>query len=75
MNTLMKGKTSFVIAHRLSTIGNADIILVIDQGTVIEQGSHLELLAKKGSYFDLYQSQFDSLGQGLVPAAGAFQGS
>lgn len=58
MNKLMKGKTSFVIAHRLSTIKNADTILVLDAGEIVEQGSHQELLDKKGFYHDLYYSQF-----------------
>lgn len=55
----MKGRTSFVIAHRLSTIRDADLILVMKDGDIIEQGSHEELLAKKGFYADLYNSQFD----------------
>lgn len=58
MTDLMKGRTSFVIAHRLSTIRDADLILVMNQGTVIEQGTHHELLAKNGFYADLYNSQF-----------------
>ena len=58
MLTLMENKTTFVIAHRLSTIQNADLILVIHEGNIIEQGSHQELLAKKGFYNELYQSQF-----------------
>ncbi|WP_025691654.1 ABC transporter ATP-binding protein [Paenibacillus zanthoxyli] len=58
MNTLMRGRTSFVIAHRLSTIRDADLILVMNHGTVIEQGSHEELLAQGGFYADLYNSQF-----------------
>lgn len=58
MLTLMKNKTSFVIAHRLSTIINADIILVIHEGRLIEQGTHQSLLEKKGFYHDLYYSQF-----------------
>lgn len=58
MNRLMKGRTSFVIAHRLSTIQGADLILVMDQGEVIEQGTHEELLEKEGFYADLYYSQF-----------------
>ena len=57
-NTIMKGRTSFIIAHRLSTITNADVILVMNKGNVIEQGSHAELMAKKGFYYHLYQSQF-----------------
>ena len=59
MDNLMKGRTSFVIAHRLSTIRDADLILVMKDGDIIEQGSHEELLAKKGFYADLYNSQFD----------------
>jgi ATP-binding cassette subfamily B protein len=55
---LKKGRTSFVIAHRLSTIRNADLILVMNQGKIIEKGSHAELLAQKGFYYDLYNSQF-----------------
>ncbi|MCQ6561990.1 ABC transporter ATP-binding protein [Paenibacillus mendelii] len=58
MNELMQGRTSFVIAHRLSTIRDADLILVMNHGTVIEQGSHEELLAQGGFYADLYESQF-----------------
>lgn len=58
MNTLMKGRTSFVIAHRLSTIRDADLILVMNQGSVIEKGTHVELLEKGGFYADLYNSQF-----------------
>ena len=54
----MKGRTSFVIAHRLSTIKNADIILVMKDGDIIEQGSHEELLKQGGFYADLYNSQF-----------------
>ena len=58
MNNLMKGRTSFVIAHRLSTIQDADLILVMREGTIIEQGSHTELMRKNGFYADLYNSQF-----------------
>lgn len=58
MNRLMEGRTSFVIAHRLSTIRGADLILVMDQGQVIEQGTHDELLEENGFYADLYNSQF-----------------
>ena len=57
-DNLMKGRTSFVIAHRLSTIKNADIILVMKDGDIIEQGSHEELLEQGGFYADLYNSQF-----------------
>ncbi|MBL4934641.1 ABC transporter ATP-binding protein [Clostridium sp. YIM B02515] len=58
MNNLMQGRTSFVIAHRLSTIRDADLILVMNNGTIIEQGNHHELLEKGGFYADLYNSQF-----------------
>lgn len=58
MANLMKGRTSFIIAHRLSTIKNADLILVMNEGAIIEKGTHEELLAKKGFYAELYQSQF-----------------
>ena len=57
-NTIMQGRTSFIVAHRLSTITNADIILVMNKGNIIEQGTHEELLAKKGFYANLYNSQF-----------------
>ena len=60
MAKLRMGRTSFVIAHRLSTIRDADTILVMDKGTLIEQGNHEELMAAKGFYFDLYASQFSS---------------
>ena len=58
MDILMKDRTSFVIAHRLSTIRNADIILVMEKGDIVEQGNHEELVAKGGYYADLYNSQF-----------------
>lgn len=60
MNNLMKNRTSFIIAHRLSTIRDADIILVMDNGDIVEQGSHEVLLQKKGVYFKLYNSQFSN---------------
>ena len=59
MDNLMKGRTSFIIAHRLSTIRNADLILVMNHGDIVEQGTHDDLLAKGGFYADLYNSQFD----------------
>ena len=58
MDELMKGRTSFIIAHRLSTIRDADCILVMDKGTIVEQGNHDELMRKNGFYADLYNSQF-----------------
>ena len=61
MDTLMAGRTSFIIAHRLSTIRNADIILVMRDGDIVEQGSHDELLAQGGFYRDLYQAQFEKV--------------
>lgn len=59
MNNLMRGRTSFVIAHRLSTIKDADVILVMKDGDIIEQGNHEELLRKGGFYAELYNSQFE----------------
>ena len=59
MDKLMQGRTSFIIAHRLSTIKNADLILVMKDGNIIEQGNHEELLKKKGFYAELYNSQFE----------------
>jgi ABC-type multidrug transport system fused ATPase/permease subunit len=58
LRRLLKGRTSFVIAHRLSTITNADRIVVIHDGRIIEQGSHAELLKKQGMYYDLYRTGF-----------------
>ena len=60
MDNLMQGRTSFVIAHRLSTIKDADVILVMNHGDIVEQGNHEELLAKGGFYADLYNSQFEN---------------
>jgi ATP-binding cassette subfamily B multidrug efflux pump len=59
MDVLMKGRTSFIIAHRLSTVRNADLILVMKDGGIVEQGSHDELLARRGFYAEIYASQFD----------------
>ena len=59
MDKLTKGKTSFIIAHRLSTIKNADLILVINNGNIVEQGNHEELMNKNGAYAELYNSQFE----------------
>ena len=61
MDDLMKGRTSFVIAHRLSTIVNADVILVVDQGRIVEQGTHEELMKKNGFYTEIYNSQYELL--------------
>ena len=63
MGLLMQGRTSFVIAHRLSTIRDADLILVMDHGDIVEQGTHEELLNKGGFYAELYNSQFDQNGE------------
>jgi len=65
MARLRRGRTSFIIAHRLSTIRNADTIIVMDAGHIVEQGSHVDLLARHGFYYDLYNSQFSEAG---VPA-------
>ena len=61
LNELLKGRTSFIIAHRLSTIKNADCILYVDRGGILERGTHEELLAQRGEYYHLYLSQFDFL--------------
>lgn len=60
MDKLTKGKTSFIIAHRLSTIKNADLILVMNEGNIVEQGTHNSLMKKKGAYYELYNSQFSN---------------
>jgi ATP-binding cassette subfamily B protein len=61
MLKLMEGRTSFVIAHRLSTIRKADVILVINDGQIIERGNHAQLLKQKGFYYNLYMSQFSNI--------------
>ena len=66
MARLLRGRTSFVIAHRLSTIRDADVILVMNEGAIIEQGNHVGLLAQRGFYYDLYNSQFE---EALVEAS------
>ena len=60
-NTMMEGRTSFVVAHRLSTIVKSDLILVMNKGNIIEQGTHKELLNKIGFYYNLYNSQFSKV--------------
>ena len=59
MDKLTEGRTSFIIAHRLSTIRNADLILVMKAGNIVEQGNHEQLMAKQGAYAELYNSQFE----------------
>jgi len=58
MSKLLTGRTSFVIAHRLSTIRNADQVIVIENGRIVERGTHDSLMARRGTYYDLYMSQF-----------------
>jgi ATP-binding cassette subfamily B protein len=60
MDDLMVGRTSFIIAHRLSTIRNADLILVMNEGDIVESGTHEELLTRDGFYAELYNSQFEN---------------
>ncbi len=61
LNELLKGRTSFIIAHRLSTIQNADCIMYVDKGGILERGTHQSLLNNKGAYYDLYMAQYDFL--------------
>jgi len=70
MEDLMKGRTSFIIAHRLSTIRHADVILVMKNGDIVEQGKHEELLAANGFYALLYKSQFEAASTNSALAAG-----
>ena len=60
LNTLMMGRTTFVVAHRLSTIQHADTICVVDDGRIVEQGNHYDLVKKNGLYNQLYETQFES---------------
>ena len=78
MEKLQQGRTAFVIAHRLSTIRDADLILMMRDGQIVEQGTHEELLARHGAYADLYNSQFKAASEsdsGADPAADAEQGA
>ena len=61
LNRLLEGRTSFIIAHRLSTIKNADCIMYVDKGTILEKGNHDELIAQEGEYYKLFMSQYDFL--------------
>ena len=67
MESLLEDRTSFVIAHRLSTIRNADLLLVLNEGQIVERGKHDELLEQKGFYYDLYMSQFRRVDQAEQP--------
>ncbi|QTX03365.1 ABC transporter ATP-binding protein [Agromyces archimandritae] len=75
MNALRQGRTSFVIAHRLSTIRDADLILVMEHGDIVEQGTHDELIAKKGAYWRLYNSQFEQAATDLDAELEALSGA
>jgi ATP-binding cassette subfamily B protein len=61
LDRMLKGRTSFIIAHRLSTIRNCDRIMYIDDGGIVESGTHDELLAKKGAYYELYTTQMEDI--------------
>ena len=69
MDNLMAERTSFIIAHRLSTVKNADLILVMKDGDIVEQGKHEELLARCGFYAEIYNSQFDTTATGEACAS------
>jgi ATP-binding cassette subfamily B protein len=73
LENLLKGRTSFVIAHRLSTIRNADHVLVLDQGKIVERGTHNELLSRKGFYYNLYMSQFRQVPEVEIPGSNGGQ--
>jgi len=70
---LQKGRTSFVIAHRLSTIKDSNLILVINEGEIIERGTHDELMGKRGFYYDLFMSQYKGKVSSVIPSAGSPQ--
>jgi len=74
MAALRKGRTSFVIAHRLSTIRDADLILVMEQGDIVEHGTHTELIAREGAYWRLYNSQFEQAAADLDAEAALHEG-
>jgi ATP-binding cassette subfamily B protein len=75
LENLLKGRTSFIIAHRLSTIRNADMVLVLDKGQIVERGKHEDLLAKKGFYYDLYMSQFKETTDAELPGTNGREAS
>jgi len=75
MAALREGRTSFVIAHRLSTIRDADLILVMEHGDIVEKGTHEELISQQGAYYRLYRSQFEQAHDDLVEAAPAEEGA
>ncbi|HQC36219.1 MAG TPA: ABC transporter ATP-binding protein, partial [Bacillota bacterium] len=71
MEAVIKGRTSLVIAHRLSTVKNADLILVVSEGKIIEQGCHSDLLNQKGHYYKLWKRQYEEEATGAVWSEGA----